>query len=121
MADDDQTHEGDLTVRTSKWRFLYFLFCFPAWRKRTWTATDTGIVARSGILSRNETRIPWSRITDKTIQQGIFGRIFNFGNISLETAGDHASSQMTMTKIGNAERFYEVICERTDRAAGVEA
>lgn len=107
-----------MTVRISKWRFFYFLFGFLAWRKRTWTATESGIIARWGIISRNEKRIQWGRVTDKSITQGLLGRIFNYGNIELETAGSDNESQMTLTKVGNVERFYELVCERCDMAVG---
>jgi uncharacterized membrane protein YdbT with pleckstrin-like domain len=104
---------GTMTVRVSKTKFWYWLLGYPAWKKRTWTATPTGIVARYGILSRNETRIPWQRITDKSIHQSVFGRIFNYGTIELETAGD-AGSSMVLDRVGNVESFYDVLCEHTD-------
>jgi uncharacterized membrane protein YdbT with pleckstrin-like domain len=112
----DDVPSGDVTVRISKWRFLYFIFCFFGWRKRTWTASDTVIVARTGIFARNETRIPWGRVTDKSISQSLFGRMCNFGTIRLETAGDHAGSQMVMEKVANAEIFYKIVCARCEAA-----
>ena len=108
-----------MTVRVSKTIFWYWLLGYPAWRKKTWTATSSGIVAQRGIFSRNETRIPWARITDKRIHQSLLGRIFNFGRIELETAGE--SGNMELTKVGNVEKFYDLICERCDRAFGTDA
>ncbi len=108
-----------MTVRVSKWSIFHVIFRYFGWRKRTWTATEAGIVARWGVISRNEKRIPWSRITDKSIHQGLFARICNYGTIRLETAGNDAGSEMTLPKIGDAERFYELICNQCDRAAGL--
>ncbi len=110
-----------MTVHVSRARIFYFLFGFLWWRKRTWMATETGIVAKWGVVSRNEKRIPWSRITDKAIHQGLLARIFNYGTIRLETAGSDAGSEMVLDRIGNAERFYELICHQCDAAAGYDA
>jgi uncharacterized membrane protein YdbT with pleckstrin-like domain len=106
----------ELTTRVTKWRFLYFLFAYPWWRSRSWTLNEEGVVARKGVLSREEETIGWTRISNRSISQSLLGRIFNHGTIKLETAGD-SYGDMVLPSVGGAERFYEEIGRRSHEAA----
>ena len=50
------------------------------------------IYFKRGLISRvlNDIKIEW--ITNIFVQQGIFGRILNYGNISISSPGEHAGA-----------------------------
>jgi uncharacterized membrane protein YdbT with pleckstrin-like domain len=50
------------------------------------------IYFKRGLISRvlNDIRIEW--ITNIFVQQGIFGRILNYGNIGISSPGEHAGA-----------------------------
>ena len=114
---DEPAGTADMVTRTTRWHFWYWLLGYPWWKRRSWTLQDEGIVARRGVLSREEETIAWSRISNRSITQSLLGRIFNHGTIKLETAGD-SYGDMVLPQVGNVERFYEEIGRRamaTDR------
>ena len=100
-----------LTTRTTRWRFWYWLLAYPWWKRRSWTLQAEGIVARRGVFSREEETIAWSRISNRSISQSLLGRMFNHGTIKLETAGD-SYGDMVLPQVGNVERFYEELGKR---------
>lgn len=62
-------------------------------RNFSYEISNKFIVIRSGILSRTKTTIPFSRIQNVNIHQGILDRIYNIYTVSIETAGAHAPAQ----------------------------
>ena len=112
MAAGEATKAKDMVTRTTRWRFWYWLLAYPSWKRRSWALEEAGIVARRGVLSREEKTISWTRISDRSISQSLIGRILNHGTIRLETAGD-TFGDMVLPQVGNVERFYEEIGKRT--------
>jgi len=58
--------------------------------KRTSTKyaiTDKRIIGRSGIISEDFKSITFKHVTSVGVRQGIIGKIFNFGNVIIDTAG----------------------------------
>lgn len=48
---------------------------------------DTYIVQRSGVIARNERKSAFIGIISVSIQQTVAGRLFNYGNITVDTVG----------------------------------
>lgn len=58
------------------------------WSAKYIVVTNTGKVeCHSGVLSNNTRSALLSRITDVSVRQGPFGRMFGYGHILIETAG----------------------------------
>lgn len=51
----------------------------------------TGVVITSGWLTRRRAETTYNKVTDVTISQGLFGRMFGYGTIAINTAGSNAA------------------------------
>ena len=72
----------------------HFAYRYIRWSSKYLFLTNRRVVVVSGILSRKTNEIPISRITDIRCNQGIFGRILNFGSLDIQSAGNDASEAM---------------------------
>ena len=76
---------------------------------------DDRLVYRTGIISKNEVVIPFSRITNYSADQNLFDRIFGTGNFRVETAGSIAPE---LTLIGYSYRLRGILAQALNRAEG---
>lgn len=93
---------------------LIFIWPLARWlRLRSTRAVVTGDRLRyqTGIGARTTRTIQLSKLQDVRVDQGIWQRIFNIGDISLETSGE--TSRLT---IGNIDRPQAVADELLNRA-----
>lgn len=58
-----------------------------AWRATGLLITTTRVVHRSGLLRRVGREIPVTRVQDVTYSQGLVGRVFGVGSVTVESAG----------------------------------
>ena len=54
------------------------------------------VVLETGLIRIAQRHIPIGKITDITVRQGIFGRVFGFGNLYIETAGSPDAEVVVM-------------------------
>lgn len=81
-----------------------------------WVVTDRRIVAieQISLFHREVTTMRMERIQDTTIEiPGFFASFFNYGNLTVNTAGEHTKSQ-TFEGIPNPEYVKSVVIERID-------
>ena len=64
----------------------------------------------SGITSKSTRTIQLSKVQDVRVDQGMMQRIFNIGNISIETAGE--SSRLSIPNVDNAQTLADEILDR---------
>ncbi|HYI45989.1 MAG TPA: PH domain-containing protein [Actinomycetota bacterium] len=84
-----------------------------AWKLWQWRAdrivvTDRRIFEVSGVLTRKVASMPLEKMTDITYRRSILGRLFGFGELIVETAGQDQS----LHRIGHLPRpddFYRTI------------
>jgi putative membrane protein len=87
-----------------------------AWRRFTYVLTDDAVVIESGVLSRNRRTIPYERIADAGIEQGLLQRLFGLATLSLETGGSgQDEGKLDSVSVAEAERLRAVL--RRERAA----
>lgn len=68
----------------------FLLEAFWVWLNYTSTQyviTNTGLYERQGIFSRTLTHVRMNRIQNTQFQQSVFGRLFGYGKLSIDTAG----------------------------------
>jgi len=100
---------------------VFFLFGF-AWRLWEWRVdrilvTDRRIVEVSGLLTRKVASMPLEKMTDLTYSRSIGGRVFGYGRIGVESAGqDQALTSIDF--IPSPDDFYRTV---TALVAGVMA
>ncbi|WP_417066759.1 PH domain-containing protein [Niveibacterium terrae] len=79
-------HHLPLAVAT-----LGLLFCVAAWLRSQATElalTNRRVIAKFGLISRRTLEINLARIESLQVEQGILGRILNFGCLKIAGVGD---------------------------------
>lgn len=63
------------------------------WLRFTWRVDDDGIAIDSGIISRNSRDIPFDRIQDVAIEQGLLARMIGIATVSFDTGSAEADGK----------------------------
>lgn len=61
----------------------FMIFVIVAWLEEYYEITPTQVIHRKGFLFRREERYTLDHVGSITLEQGLFGRIFNFGSLKL--------------------------------------
>lgn len=78
------------------------------WRLDRVVVTDRRIFEVSGVLNRNVSSIPFSKVNDMSYRRTVMGRILGFGDFVLETAGErHGLDRLGM--IPSPDHFYRTV------------
>lgn len=67
--------------------FINLGFSWLRWLRFEWVVDDDDVTIRSGVLSRNQRTIPFDRIQDVNIEQGLFARLLGLAKVGFETGG----------------------------------
>ncbi len=94
------------------WLFIFFIFpafIFDAWRRSNkYYITNERIIFEHSFFSRKTNNVYYKNITDVHFTQGLFSRIFNIGNIYLNTAGSHGT-EMNIKGVENPLKIKNLI------------
>lgn len=96
------------------------LLLWPAARWGRREASRTVVTAdrlryESGIASRTTRTIQLSKVQDVRVTQGVAQRMFNVGDISIETAGE--ASRLTLARVDDPHKLAEEILNRAQAGA----
>jgi len=72
------------------------------------------VVVRSGITSRRITEWTVPKIESVTVDQGFFGMMFDFGNVTIRGTG---GSHEVLRNVRLPLKFRDAVCQLTERAA----
>jgi len=61
-------------------------------KNNLWAVTNLRVVDEDGVLSHNSKESPLDKINNVTYNQSVWGRIFGFGNIQIQTAAETGST-----------------------------
>ena len=113
---------------------LYPLFAYLNWKNNLWCITNLRVVDESGFFSRYSKESPLDKINNVEYDQTIWGRIFGYGNVDIQTAAElgettyhlihhpkllkdtitHAQEEYKKTQIHNqAKQLAEAIAKST--------
>lgn len=97
------------------------LFFWPlrfAMRRRYTRTTITGDRLRfeTGMAAKTTRNIQISKIQDVRVDQRVSQRMFNVGDLSIETAGE--SSRLTVHNVDNPQALADEILNRSQKAPG---
>lgn len=101
---------------------LIFLWPLSRWmRRQSSKATVSGDRLRyeSGILSRTTRNIQLTKLQDARVEQHVMQRLFNVGNLSIETAGE--ASRLTIPNVDHPQALADEIMNRAQAGAGTAA
>ncbi|MCI6573827.1 MAG: PH domain-containing protein [Actinomycetaceae bacterium] len=88
---------------------------YVSWKRRTFAVTETGIHFRQGVLVKSHTQMRWDRVQSVEIQQTLFGRIFGFGTVKVESAGNDDDLQLGLLRVRDAAALRREILVIVDR------
>jgi uncharacterized membrane protein YdbT with pleckstrin-like domain len=90
--------------------FLRLLWAVANWYVDYFVITSHRFIEISGLLTRNIGMMPMGKVTDMTFRQPFLGRIFGYGTLILESAGqDQALDNVDF--IPYPEQLYLEACE----------
>ncbi|QTG75845.1 PH domain-containing protein [Trueperella pecoris] len=81
---------GGLIVLT----LLVILFSWVSWKYQSFAIVDSGIHKRTGVLIKNHSHMRWDRVQTVEVEQRLFGRIFGFGSVKIESAGSEPATEL---------------------------
>lgn len=68
--------------------FLYFAFKYMERKFDIWVVTNLRIIDEQGLFSISVKESPLEKINNVTYHQSVYGRIFRFGDIEIQTAAE---------------------------------
>ena len=113
---------------------LYPIIEYLNWKNNLWCVTNVSVVDESGFFNRYSKESPLDKINNVEYDQNIWGRIFGFGNVDIQTAAElgestyeliqhpkllkdtitHAQEEYKKTQISNqATQLAEAIAKST--------
>ncbi len=67
---------------------LYPLFEYLNWKSNLWCITTVRVVDESGFFTRYSKESPLDKINNVEYDQSIWGRLFGYGNVDIQTAAE---------------------------------
>ena len=97
-----------------------FGFEFYRWWRFSYRLEPEELRIASGVFSRNVRSIPYERIQDVNLEQGVFARILGLAKVRLETgsSGSGDEGALDSVDLAEAERLRDVIRLRKAQNAG---
>lgn len=71
---------------------LYFIYNVFDWKFRKWIVTNLKVISEYGVFSINTKESPLDKINNVSYRQPLLGRIFNYGNVQIQTAAGMGST-----------------------------
>lgn len=90
--------------------FWWYVRDFIIYRTTKLTLTDKHIIGKVGLVNTEELDSPISKITGVKVEQGLFGKIFNYGTIVVTTA----SNAFRFAAITNPNQFKSTLSSKLD-------
>lgn len=67
---------------------IYFLFAYWNWKVDIWVVTNYRVIDETGLLNHYAKESPLEKINNVSYDQNIWGRIFNYGHVEIQTAAE---------------------------------
>jgi membrane protein YdbS with pleckstrin-like domain len=117
-------HNADSLVTVSILGYAVILG-WIAWRVTDWyfdrfILTNKRVMVISGVITRNVAMMPLLRVTDMKYVQSPLGRVLNYGNFELESAGQEQALR-NIKNLPNPNELYLRIVEEMYEPEAVEA
>ena len=91
---------------------LIFIFGYISYKTTELAFTNKRIIVKKGLVSRQTIELNINKVETIQVDQGIFGRIFNYGSLIISGAGN---PQAPIKAISNPMAFRHAFMEYQDR------
>ena len=85
------------------------------WRFTKAVITDDRLRYETGATSKSTRNIQLSKLQDARVDQGLLQRLWNIGNLSIETAGE--ASRLTIPNVDDPQAIADEIMNRAQKGA----
>ena len=75
---------------------LYPAYLYLEWKYNLWGVTNMRVVDESGFFSRYSKESPLDKINNVEYTQSVWGRMFGYGDVEIQTAAELGDSKYTM-------------------------
>lgn len=106
---------GAASIAAGLWALVRWL----VWRVDLWVVTNTRVIDESGVLTVRMMDSPLETIHNVGCEQTVFGRMFGFGKVVIQTAAEHGET--TIEGLAQPEELRDAIIEMKEqrrRSAG---
>jgi len=86
---------------------LYFFW----WLARSLTVTDRRVIWKEGLIASKERSAPLRQVQDVSVNYSLWGRLFGFGTVRIETAGG-LLTEIVAYRIPRPGQVRDAILER---------
>ncbi len=83
----------------------------------TYTLTEDKLLIDSGILSRHQEEVRLYRMTDFSVSQTLFQRIFGVGNVNISSS-DNMQGDFSIVSVRNPFTVKEMFSEAVEKVRG---
>jgi membrane protein YdbS with pleckstrin-like domain len=88
------------------WRYL-------DWKFDLWAVTSQRVIDESGVLTVRTVDSPLETINNVSCEQTLFGRMFGFGKVAVQTAAEHGA--VRIEGIARPEELRDAILEMKEK------
>lgn len=91
---------------------------YADWRLDLWVVTTSRVIDESGVLTVRMVDSPLETINNVSCEQTLFGRLFGFGKVTIQTAAPHGGLSLEGIAAPEALRDAIIDVQMRRRAAG---
>lgn len=93
--------------------FIFWIIAFIRYKTTELAFTNKRVIAKFGFISRHTVELNINKVESIQVNQGILGRIFNFGTLVISGAGN---PQAPIPGISEPMKFRRAFMESQDQA-----
>lgn len=75
---------------------LYPAYLYLEWKHNLWAVTNMRVIDENGFFTRHSKESPLDKINNVEYTQSIWGRMFGYGDVEIQTAAELGDSKNTM-------------------------
>ena len=92
---------------------LWALWRYLDWKMDLWAVTSQRVIDESGVLTTRSVDSPLETINNVATQQSVFGRMFGFGRVDIQSAAERGA--VAIEGIARPEALRDAILEMKER------
>lgn len=100
---------GDYALLLTIPFIVYLIYKFIEWRNNIWAVTNFRVIDEFGVFSYTSKESPLDKINNVSFSQNIWGKIFGFGDVQIQTAAEIGST--IYRKVSKPQKLKETITQ----------
>lgn len=110
----------------------YYFIKYLSWKVNLWVVTNFRVIDETGLLSHYAKESPLDKINNVSYDQSVWGRLFNFGHVEIQTAAEVGATDYynvqhpkllkdTITRAQSEYKSYAYNSQAQQMAAAINA